>query len=299
MSYYFCMWSLEWAKNSELSKYESLFADLWWSVVKDGSFYVISDARPRMMNSFENRRVSQIWIDWVQQSLPLKCTIYPDHLNINDVNNIEINSVRKQFRIVQVYLPHNIDIYQKFLSSPLLTGDGQYIKPQLTVERIGYTLRIGDWYDPVFVSCDQLERLVSAKLSLQIGYSELSNIRGKYRLLVNPITKLQQEKYSILLHGVRFESARDITWVSAASDTFHFHAQGGFIQIPHSKKVIHFDKKGDILPNQLFEFDSIDVLVIKILSWAHPFLSRFNNIVPGQYRLVVDSLRKVLELKKI
>lgn len=108
--------------------------------------------------------------------------------------------------------------------------------------------------------------MVSAKLSLQIGYSELSNIRGKYRLLVNPITKLQQEKYSILLHGVRFESARDITWVSAASDTFHFHAQGGFIQIPHSKKVIHFDKKGDILPNQLFEFDSIDVLVIKILS---------------------------------
>ncbi|MCA9377407.1 hypothetical protein KC711_00605 [Candidatus Peregrinibacteria bacterium] len=76
--------------------------------------------------------------------MPLKCTIYPDHLNINDVNNIEINSVRKQFRIVQVYLPHNIDIYQKFLSSPLLTGDGQYIKPQLTVERIGYTLRIGD-----------------------------------------------------------------------------------------------------------------------------------------------------------
>lgn len=134
---------------------------------------------------------------------------------------------------------------------------------------------------------------------MQIGYSELSNINGKYRLLVNPITKLRQEKYSFLIQGVRFDLAKDISWIPAASDLFHFHAHGVLIQIPHSDKVIHFDKKGDILPNQLFEFDRIDIFGIKFLSRFYPFLSRFHDMTPGQYRLIVDVPRKILELKKV
>ena len=298
MSYYFCMWSLEWTKDSELSKYESLFADLWWSVVKSGSFYVISDARPRMINSFENRRVSQIWIDWFQQSLPLKCKIRLDRLRVDGLNLVEIDGKKKQFKIVQKYIPNNLDTYNKLASQSFHVGGWQFIKPQILVERMGYRLDIWNWYDPVFISCDQLERLVEGKLLLQIGYLELSNTDGNYNLFVNPIKKIQQERYSVFFNGKPIDDLRDQISIPTTSDFFRFNERGGYFRITDSKSI-HFDRNGNIAPNQEFDIDFLDVLSLRVFAWFYPFFRRFTGLTTGTYRLIVDSTRKIIELKKM
>lgn len=290
------MWRLEKVQDITSNTYESLFANLWWSVVKDGSFYVISES-PKG-NSFENRLVSQIWIDGIQQHLPLRCKIDPKKVMPDSINTIEIDGKKKHFRIIQKYSPHNPQTYDRFISQSFHVGGWQFIKPQVLVERIGYRLIIWEWHGEIFISCEQFNLLTEGKLRLQIGYFELSNIDGAYHFLVNPIKKIQQEKYRMFINGKPIDDIRDVISIPTTSDFFRFDGNGWYFRITDSKSI-RFDRGGNIIPNQEFHIDFLDVLSLKVFAWFYPFFRRFTNLTTGTYRLIVDTSRRIIELKKM
>lgn len=131
-----------------------------------------------------------------------------------------------------------------------------------------------------------------------MGYLELSNTDGNYNLFVNPIKKIQQEKYSVFFNGKTFDDIRDQISIPTTSDFFRFNERGGYFRITDSKSI-HFDRNGDISPNQEFDIDFLDVLSLKVFARFYPFFRRFTSLTTGNYRLIVDSTRKIIELKKM
>ena len=165
--------------------YESLFANLWWSVVRMGLFFFFSPSGLKR-KFFWNRLISQIWIDGIQQRLHFDVNESKKVIVSDGINIIEIDGKKSIFEL-QNTVKQSPNLWSIYISQSFILADDN-LSNHVFVERIGYRLII--WNDMVRYSylVNNLIFFDRRTAFLQIGYLS-SRILTAYHFLVNPIKR--------------------------------------------------------------------------------------------------------------